>query len=115
MALIEQSPIEKLWSWLAQRLKAARTPIPPQPDPNPASRPPRDIVWRQDGPEPGLWVEILRRPDGLYNFTEWKRQRLSAPQIAPWDADIATYESGLYSSKNEALQALPDHIDWLAE
>jgi hypothetical protein len=108
MALIEKGPFERFRDWLAQRLKPA-----PKPIATPFEHPPRDVIWREDGPEPGVWVELVRRSDGLYSFAEWKRQIVSAPKIEPWETEFPIFESGLYGSEGEARQAMVEHIDWL--
>lgn len=108
MALIEKSPLERFQAWISQRLKS-----PPKPATKPFAHPARDVIWRRDGPDPGVWAEIVRRPDGLYSFAEWKRQRLSAPGLDDWEGEFPVFESGLYESEHEALRAMTDHIDWL--
>jgi hypothetical protein len=108
VALIEKSPWERFRDWISQRLKSA---------PSVVSRlfahPERDVVWKQDGPESGVWAEIVRRSDGLYSFAEWKRQRLSTPGLDDWEAEFPVFESGLYDSEDQARQAMADHIGWL--
>lgn len=108
MALIEKGPFERFRDWLGRRLQP-----PPQPATKPFVHPARDVVWRQDGPEPGVWAEIVRRSDGLYSFAEWKRQQVSAPKLGTWETEFPVLESGLYESENQARQAMKDHIDWL--
>ena len=108
MALIEKGPFERFRDWLEQRLKPVAKPVA-----TPFVHPARDVVWRQDGPEPGVWVELVRRSDDLYSFAEWKRQMVSAPGIEPWETEFSVFESGLYGSEAEARQAMIDHIDGL--
>ena len=109
MAIIEKSPTEKLLAWFSHRLTAV---LKPAVLPLPIPQAPRDVVWRQDGTEPGVWVEIVRRSDGLYSLAKWKRRMISAPEFGEWEAEFPIYESGLYGSEDEARQAIPDHIDW---
>ncbi|WP_425985800.1 hypothetical protein [Brevundimonas sp. TWP1-2-1b1] len=67
MALIEKGPLERFRDWLEQRLKPVAKSVA-----TPFVRPPRDIVWRQEGAGPGEWTEPVRRSDGLDSFADWK-------------------------------------------
>lgn len=112
MALIEKSPFERLLDGLGQGLKTAlRSVFKPRPEPVAPrfKHPDRDVVWRQDGPSPAVWFEIIRRPDDLYSFTEWRREKVSAPQLGSWEAEFPLFESGLYETQAEAQQGLADY------
>ena len=108
MALIEKGPFKRFRDWLEQRLKAVA-----KPTPTPFVHPARDVVWRQDGPGPGEWTELVRRADDLYSFAAWKRQTVSAPGIPPWETEFPIFESGLYGTEDEARRAMIHHIQRL--
>ncbi|WP_292228438.1 hypothetical protein [Brevundimonas sp.] len=108
MALIEKSPFERFLDGLNKRLKAVLSSR-PKPVIAPFKHPARDVVWRQDSPRPGAWFEIIRRKDGLYSFTEWRRETLSAPKLGSWEAEFPLFESGLYGTQGEAAEGLADY------
>lgn len=108
MALIEKSPFERFVDGLAQRLKAVLASR-PKPVIPPFEHPGRDVVWRQDEPGSGVWFEVVRRPDDLYSFTEWRREKVSAPKLGSWQAEFPLFESGLYQTQAEAQEGLADY------
>ncbi|WEK40300.1 MAG: hypothetical protein P0Y50_01460 [Candidatus Brevundimonas colombiensis] len=108
MALIEKGPFERFVQGLGQGLKTILRPA-PRPVLQPFEHPARDVVVRQDGPGPGVWFEVIRRPDGLYSFTEWRRQTVSAPRLGSWEAEFPLFESGLYETRAEAQEGLADY------
>lgn len=58
----------------------------------------------------GEWTELVRRTDGLYSLSDWKRKTVSAPGIAPWETEFPVFESGLYGAEDDARQAMIDHM-----
>ena len=76
---------------------------------------PNETVWRREGLNPSVWIEISRRSDGLFFFTEWKREHVIDPIFGDHDEDSVMTHSGLYGSVEAAKRDAFGAIDWLRE
>ncbi|WP_291839356.1 hypothetical protein [Brevundimonas sp.] len=99
-----------MWSFLADLIFGPRSSSDDGGD-----HPKWDVVWRRDRTDGVAWVEVIRRPDGLFYFVESVREYVRDPIFGDYESEGPLQTSGLYASAEDAEREAFLEVSWLRQ